>query len=145
MLAELKEHNNSITDVCFHPNEFLLASSSTDGTIKFWDLETFQQVSSTYNDAGAIRKILFHPDGKVIFSAARDVLKVYGWEPARTFDTLYMGWGKIADLTVCDSQIIAAGSALTNVSIYVSDLKKIQPFGTPTGSKSMYSRDSFSR
>lgn len=76
MLAELKGHNSAITDVVFHPNEFLLASSSTDGTVKFWDLESFQQVSTTINDAGPIKQITFHPDGKVLFCAPRDVLKV---------------------------------------------------------------------
>ncbi|CAG2120805.1 unnamed protein product, partial [Medioppia subpectinata] len=113
MLAELKGHTSAITDVAFHPNEFLLASSSADGTIKFWDLESFQQVSSTVNDAGPVRQIIFHSDGKAIFSGARDVLKVYGWEPARTYDTLIMGWGKISDLSVCDSQLIAGGFSLT--------------------------------
>lgn len=76
MLAELKEHSGPVTDVSFHPNEFLLASSSADGTVKFWDLESFQQVSSTVNDAGPIRRIFFHSEGKTIFSGARDVLKV---------------------------------------------------------------------
>ncbi|CAG2161528.1 unnamed protein product [Oppiella nova] len=145
MLAELKEHTGAVTDVAFHPNEFLLASSSADGTVKFWDLESFQQVSSTVNDAGPVRQIIFHSDGKAIFSGARDVLKVYGWEPARTFDTLIMGWGKISDFSVCDSQLIAGGFSLTNVSVYVVDLKKVQPFGNPIPSKQIYSRDTPSR
>ena len=75
-MAELKEHSGAVTDVAFHPNEFLLASSSTDGTVKFWDLESFQQVSSTVNSVGPIRQIVFHPKGKAIFGGARDVLKV---------------------------------------------------------------------
>ncbi|XP_054165433.1 katanin p80 WD40 repeat-containing subunit B1-like isoform X2 [Oppia nitens] len=145
MLAELKEHTSAVTDVAFHPNEFLLASSSADGTVKFWDLESFQQVSSTVNNSGPIRQIIFHSDGKAIFSAARDVLKVYGWEPARTFDTVFMGWGKISDISVCDNQLIAGGFSLTNVSIYVVDLKKVKPFGNAIHSKQMYSRESVSR
>ena len=72
-------------------------------------------------------------------------VQVYGWEPARTFDTLVMGWGKISDLSVCDSQLIAGGFSLTNVSVYVVDLKKVKPFGNPMPSKQIYSRDSPSR
>lgn len=71
--------------------------------------------------------------------------QVYGWEPARTYDTLIMGWGKIRDLSVCDSQLIAGGLSLTNVSVYVVDLKKVQPFTNPMPSKQIYSRDSPSR
>lgn len=42
-----------------------------------------------------------------------------------------MGWGKVSDISVCDSQsqLIAANFSLTNVSVYVVDLKKIQPYG----------------
>lgn len=150
MLAELKGHTSGVTDVSFHPNEFLLASASTDGTVKFWDLETFQQVSTTVNDAGPVRKIIFHLDGKAIFSGARDVLKVYGWEPARTFDTLVMGWGKVSDMAVSDFQLVAATASLTNVSIHVVDVKKVQPFGHSgqTGTSkttAMGTRDSVSR
>jgi hypothetical protein len=56
-----------------------------------------------------------------------------------------MGWGKISDISVCDSQLIAGGFSLTNVSVYVVDLKKVQPFGNPISSKQIYSRDSPSR
>lgn len=47
VLKEFSEHNNSITCVEFHPNEFLLASGSSDRTVNFWDLESFQ-VSTGY-------------------------------------------------------------------------------------------------
>lgn len=146
MLAELNGHVAPVTDVAFHPNEFLLSSSSTDGTVKFWDLETFQQVSTTVNDAGAVMKIGYHPDGKVLFSAARDVMKVYQWEPARTLDTLVMGWGKVKDIAICGTQMFAGTSSLTNVSVFVVDLKNVKPFASSTGqSKSAYIRDSPSR
>ncbi len=56
-----------------------------------------------------------------------------------------MGWGKLSDISVCDSQLIAGGFSLTNVSVYVVDLKKVQPFGNPISSKQIYSRDSPSR
>lgn len=102
-------------------------------------------MSTTLNDAGPVRKILYHPDGKAIFSAARDVFKVYGWEPARTFDTVVMGWGKVNDIAISDNQLIAGAFALTNVSVYVIDLKKVQPFGSSSVSQSIYNRDSTTR
>lgn len=145
LLKEFKEHTGPVVDVCFHPDEFLLSSAGQDGTVKFWDLETFTQVSSTLNDAGPLRKILYHPDGKAIFSVARDVFKVHGWEPARTFDTVVMGWGKVSDIAISDNQLIAGAFSLTNVSVYVIDLKKVQPFGSSTVSKSIYSKDGTTR
>lgn len=47
MLREFSDHKGSATCVEFHPHEFLLASGSADRVVHFWDLESFQLVSST--------------------------------------------------------------------------------------------------
>ncbi|XP_076370614.1 katanin p80 WD40 repeat-containing subunit B1-like isoform X2 [Tachypleus tridentatus] len=130
MLTEFRGHTGPVTDVEFHPNEFLLASGSTDRSIRFWDLENFQQVSLSDGDCGPISCIYFNPDGECVFGGAQDMLKVYGWEPFRTFDTLVMGWGKVADISISQNQLIAGAFSFTNVSVYVVDLKRVQPFGT---------------
>lgn len=129
MLNEFRGHTGSVSDVDFHPNEFLLASGSSDRTVKFWDLESFQLVTSTEGDSAPVRCIYFNPEGECLFSGAQDLLKVYGWEPARTFDTLVMGWGKVTDIAASQNQLIAGAFSLTSVSIYVVDLKRVQPFG----------------
>jgi katanin p80 WD40 repeat-containing subunit B1 len=54
---------------------------------------------------------------------------VYGWEPARTYDTIHMGWGKIQDIATAQNQLIGASFHMTNVVLYVVDLKRVQPFG----------------
>ncbi|KFM66730.1 hypothetical protein X975_09629, partial [Stegodyphus mimosarum] len=46
----------------------------------------------------------------------------------RTMDTLVMGWGKVSDITSSENQLIIGAFSLTNVSVYVMDLRKIQPF-----------------
>lgn len=130
LLTEFRGHTAAVTDVEFHPNEFLLASSSIDRTVKFWDLESYLMVSTTDGDSGPVRCIYFNPDGECLFSGAQDLLKVYGWEPARTFDTLVMGWGKVVDVTASQNQLIAGAFSSTNVSVYIVDLKRVQPFGT---------------
>lgn len=149
MLAELKGHSSSVTDVVFHPNEFLLASSSTDGTVKFWDLESFLQVSATnyQSDIGPIRKIAFHPDGKTMITAGKDVFKVYGWEPTRLHESKVVNWGKLNDMTLLDDQIIAGTYSMTNVSVYMVDITTIQRFNynNPNVKSSLYSRDNILR
>lgn len=55
-LREFSEHRGPATTVEFHPHEFLLASGSADRTVHFWDLESFQLVSSTdQSHSSAIR------------------------------------------------------------------------------------------
>lgn len=148
LLAELKGHSSSITDVVFHPNEFLLASSSNDGTVKFWDLESFHQVSATtfQPDVGPIRKIAFHPDGKSLIASGKDVFKVYGWEPTCLFDTKLVHWGKLNDMTLLEDQLISGTYSMTNVAVYMVDLSTLPRFSYNSSLKSsIYSRDSVLR
>lgn len=136
MLAEFRDHCGPVSDVDFHPNEFLLASGGSDRTVKFWDLESLQLVSSTEGDSGVVRCIYFNPDGACLFTGADDLLKVYSWEPTKTYDTLVMGWSKLADISVSQNQLIAGTFSLTNVAVYVIDLKQVQPFGNALSTNS---------
>nr|CAD7446953.1 unnamed protein product [Timema bartmani] len=149
MLKEFPEHSGPVTAVEFHPNEFLLASSSADRSINFWDLENFHLVSSTEKDSGAIRQdsaigsgsqasrgvlsfdrcIYFSQGGECLFTGSQDVLRVYGWEPARLYDIVPVGWGRIQDIATAQNQLIGASFHMTNVLLCVVDLKRVQPFG----------------
>jgi katanin p80 WD40 repeat-containing subunit B1 len=40
-----------------------------------------------------------------------------------------MGWGKIRDIATAQNQLIGASFHITNVLLYVVDLKRVQPFG----------------
>lgn len=39
-------HEDAITAVEYHPSEFILATSSADRTVKWWDLETSELIDS---------------------------------------------------------------------------------------------------
>lgn len=41
------QHEDSITGLEFHPSEFVLATSSADLTVKWWDLETSELIDTT--------------------------------------------------------------------------------------------------
>ncbi|XP_016840722.1 katanin p80 WD40 repeat-containing subunit B1 isoform X2 [Nasonia vitripennis] len=132
-LREFSDHKGPATSVEFHPHEFLLASGSTDRVVHFWDLESFQLVSSTEQaNAAPVRCIFFSHGGECLFAGCQDVLKVYGWEPARTFDTIPVGWGKIQDIAIAQNQLIGAGFHASNIVLYVCDLKKTSPLGNDT-------------
>ena len=63
-----------------------------------------------------------------MFSGTQDNLNVHGWEPSKCYDTLYMNWGRVADIAVASQQLIGASYLQSHVSIFVVDLKKVQPF-----------------
>ncbi|XP_011330395.1 katanin p80 WD40 repeat-containing subunit B1 isoform X2 [Ooceraea biroi] len=150
-LREFSEHRGPATTVEFHPHEFLLASGSADRTVHFWDLESFQLVSSTeQGHSSAIRCLYFSQGGECLFAGSHDVLKVYGWEPGRTLDSIPTGWGKVQDIAVAQNQLIGASFHTATVTLYVCDLKKIAPLGGMSAVSSPFShgnslRKSFSR
>ncbi|KAG8180126.1 hypothetical protein JTE90_012140 [Oedothorax gibbosus] len=127
LLTEFQGHSGAVSGVEFHPNEFLLASSSSDRTVKFWDLESFQLVSTTGGDGPPVRCACFHSSGLCMFSGSQDYLRVYGWEPACTYDSLFTGWGKVCDMTMTQTQLIAGSFSMNSVSVYVVQLDTLKP------------------
>ncbi|XP_033896245.3 katanin p80 WD40 repeat-containing subunit B1-like isoform X1 [Acipenser ruthenus] len=130
MITEFTAHTAAVNVVAFHPNEYLLASGSSDRTIKLWDLEKFQMIGSSEGETSPVRSIAFNPDGCCLYSGSQDSLRVYGWEPDRCFDVVPVTWGKVADLAICNNQLIGVSSSLTNVSSYVVDLNRVKKSGS---------------
>ncbi|KAF7485275.1 katanin p80 WD40 repeat-containing subunit B1 [Marmota monax] len=130
MMSEFPGHTGPVNVVEFHPNEYLLASGSSDRTIRFWDLEKFQVVSCIDGEPGPVRSVLFNPDGCCLYSGCQDSLRVYGWEPERCFDVVLVNWGKVADLAICNDQLIGVAFSQSNVSSYVVDLTRVTRTGT---------------
>uniref|UniRef100_A0A6Q2XX72 Katanin p80 WD40 repeat-containing subunit B1 n=1 Tax=Esox lucius TaxID=8010 RepID=A0A6Q2XX72_ESOLU len=130
MITEFTAHTGAVNIMQFHPNEYLLASGSSDRTIKLWDLEKFKMIGSSEGETGPVRCLAFNLDGCCLYSGAVDSLRVYGWEPDRCFDLVPVGWGKVADLAVCNHQLIGVSYNLTNVSSYVVDLMRVKKSGS---------------
>lgn len=128
-ITELKSHSGAVNIVQFHPNEYLLASGSADRTIKLWDLEKFTMVDSLEGDTSAVRCVCFSADGSCLYSGSSDSLRVFGWEPDRCFDVVSVGWGKVADLSICNQQLIGVSHNLSTVSTFVVDLQKVKKSG----------------
>jgi katanin p80 WD40 repeat-containing subunit B1 len=119
----------------FHPEDFLLASSSADRSVRFWDLENFQLVSKSDKETALIRCLHFSVDGQCLFAGCAEQLKVYGWEPACVFDTVTTGWGKVQDMATARDQLIGASFNLTRVLVCVVDIAKVSRTAPAASSK----------
>ncbi|NWX42816.1 KTNB1 protein, partial [Steatornis caripensis] len=125
IMFEFTGHTGPVNVVEFHPDEYLLASGSSDRTVRFWDLEKFQVVSCIEEGATPVRCVIFNPDGCCLYSGFQDSLRVYGWEPERCFDVVMVNWGKVADLSICNNQLIGVSFAQSVVSSFVVDLSRV--------------------
>jgi len=71
-LGALKGHGKGVTTVAFSRDGRLLASGSTDNTIRIWDLATKRELRTLTGHTSNIESIDFSPDGRLIASASDD-------------------------------------------------------------------------
>ncbi|XP_020589436.1 katanin p80 WD40 repeat-containing subunit B1 homolog [Phalaenopsis equestris] len=133
LLHDFKFHKGMISCIDFHPHEFLLATGSADRTVKFWDLETFELIGSSGPEATGIRSIIFHPDGKTLFCALDEVLKVLSWEPIICHDAVEMGWSSLADLIIYEGKLLGCSHHQSRVVVWIADISLIGSYAIGPG------------
>ena len=75
VVAELKT-GSAVNCIAFNPEVYALASGNEGKTLRYWDLEEFNLISETPIDTAGIRRVCFTPNGKHIFSATDEAVKV---------------------------------------------------------------------
>ena len=76
----LKGHSDSVWAVAISPDGKMLASVSTDKTIKLWNLATGQELRTLKGHSDWVNSVAFSPDGKTLASGSSDKtvkLKLY--------------------------------------------------------------------
>ncbi|HEX2999413.1 MAG TPA: hypothetical protein VHR86_04165, partial [Armatimonadota bacterium] len=59
-------HKQGVFSVAFAPDGNTLATASDDSTLKLWNVHTQQELLSLRRLGGALRSIMFSPDGKLL-------------------------------------------------------------------------------
>jgi WD40 repeat protein len=76
----LTGHTDDITGVAFNPDGNLLVSSSLDGTVRLWNLDTETEIAVLSGPNGTeFRSLTFSPNGSLIATAGSDgVVRLWG-------------------------------------------------------------------
>jgi hypothetical protein len=70
-IRRLNGHTDAVNDITLSPDERLIASSSTDKTVRVWDLSEGNIVAVLEGHIDAVLAISFSPNSKFLASAAR--------------------------------------------------------------------------
>jgi WD40 repeat protein len=71
-VGRITGHGKAVTGVAFSRDGKLLASSSTDNTIKLWDAATKRELRTLTGHTGNIESMAFSPDSRLLASAGED-------------------------------------------------------------------------
>jgi WD40 repeat protein len=68
----LTGHTDWVNSVAFSPDGRLLASGSSDRTIKLWDVATGREVRTLSGHTDIVTSVAFSPDGRLLASGSDD-------------------------------------------------------------------------
>src|SRR5258705_3148716 len=79
-MTTLQGHSGSVLSVAFSPDGGLLASASSDHTIKLWDPQTGEHLRTLEGHSDLVASVAFSADGGLLASASWDhTIKL--WDP----------------------------------------------------------------
>lgn len=126
----LKAHKQEITSLSISPNEFFMASSSIDNTIKLWNLNDLYNPKHTTikSHTACVRDCSFSPDSQLLISASDDkTAKIFQVHGQKFLTTLrgHTNWLSTAEF--CQSSSIMAITGGTDRKVIVWDIAKRTP------------------
>ena len=117
----LKGHTDSVNAVAFSPDRTTLASGSSDGTVRLWDVARRELLGILKGHSYPVMAVAFSPDGRLVSGSNEDIKL---WDTTRNEIATLMGIAPVAFSP--DGTLLASGSANNTIALWdVGSLEKI--------------------
>ena len=124
--GEVTGHTASVGSLAFKPNSYLLASASSDKTIRIWDVgdnTNLRHVRTLRGHTEAVISVAWSPDGRVLASASADGT-VRLWNPSNGINFAVLRGHTESVNSVAwspDGRILASGSLDLTIRLWNPD------------------------
>jgi len=113
-------HQGLIHTLSYSPNGKTLASGSSDRTIKLWNPETGEELTTLTGHQDWVYSVRYSPDGKTLASGSRDeTIKLWNLETGEQLTTLTGHQGAIYSVSYSpDGKTLASGSQNGTIKLW---------------------------
>jgi WD40 repeat protein len=133
LIGFLNGHTESVNSVAFSPDGTILASASDDGTIRLWDMASWQLLGEPLRGHTApIWSVQFSPDGRTLASASDDAsIRLWDVATRRSLGEPLLGHSEAVNSVAFspDGKILVSGGG--DFTIQFWDVATQQPLGGP--------------
>lgn len=127
LVRTLRGHTDYISHIELSPNGRMIASSSQDGTIRLWDVETGKCLNTLKGHKKGVWSVAFDPTGSILASGGSDkTVKLWETNSGRLFHILKGHTSSVNSVTFDPTgSILASGSSDETVKLWETNSGKL--------------------